>query len=161
MSEEEFNRELRSIYEELLEQAPAQHRLRTPECPPLPRLSSTSMQMLTNAELDHVKVCTYCQKMLAIENARQQADESAIAAGTQEMRDRNRKEEGSAPIDLIHGGADVSRRIADRHDLSPGWLKTQIILDFAGKAILSLAAILATVLYTTKQQTLSAQQAAH
>jgi hypothetical protein len=46
--------------------------------------------------------------------------------------------------------------------LSPGWLKARIILEFAGRAVLPLAAVIvATVIYTNRQQTLNTLQAAH
>ena len=46
--------------------APTQHRLRTPQCPSLARLLSTSAKGLFSGERAHVMACPYCQKVLAM-----------------------------------------------------------------------------------------------
>src|SRR5438128_1646052 len=45
---------------------PTQHRLRTLQCPSLPRLVSTSAWRLSSGEQAHVGACPYCQKVLAM-----------------------------------------------------------------------------------------------
>jgi hypothetical protein len=60
---EEIEEALRFIGKQLREQAPSQHSLRTPQCPSLPHLATGK---LTSAELEHVKTCAYCQKILSM-----------------------------------------------------------------------------------------------
>jgi hypothetical protein len=45
--------------------------------------------------------------------------------------------------------------------LSPGWLKARIVLDFAGKALIAIGLVLATLLYANRQQILNNQRAAN
>ncbi len=45
--------------------------------------------------------------------------------------------------------------------LSPAWLKAQIVLSFAGKALISMAVVLAALIYVNMQQSLNNQRTMH
>jgi RNA polymerase sigma-70 factor (ECF subfamily) len=64
MSEKNLWAGLRAVVARDIADAPRQHRLRTPECPPLTRF--TPGATWTTAEQTHLANCPYCQKVLAL-----------------------------------------------------------------------------------------------
>jgi len=104
MSQKEFEQGLRSIYELLLERAPEQHRLRTPQCPPLHRLSNVSEKPLGPAELEHVHACTYCQKIISMGQALDVPTDDKVNMPAKAMENADRRvsqrkdDPGKAPL---------------------------------------------------------------
>lgn len=67
MNDEDFVQFLRAIHEHEVEQAPAQHRLRTPDCPPLSRWGEADRKGWSAEEQTHVNDCPYCQKIQSMQ----------------------------------------------------------------------------------------------
>lgn len=63
MSNQDFVQFLRAVHEAELQQAPTQHRLKTPDCPPLSRWNEYNW---TVEEQAHMSDCAYCQKVQAM-----------------------------------------------------------------------------------------------
>jgi hypothetical protein len=64
---QELGRALRSIYGPVEQGGSWQHRLRTPQCPSLPRFATALEKRFTAQESQHVATCAYCKKMLIME----------------------------------------------------------------------------------------------
>jgi hypothetical protein len=63
MSEKHVLLLLRAVIAREIETAPRQHRLWTPECPPLPRFAADEL-VWSQEEQAHITGCAYCRKVL-------------------------------------------------------------------------------------------------
>lgn len=66
MSEKNFLRTLRTLYEIEVDHAPSQHPLETPLCLPLVRFAPSAQEKWTDEERAHVTGCPYCERMMAL-----------------------------------------------------------------------------------------------
>jgi len=84
MSTENLIRALRAVYEFDLQQAPKQHPLRTPQCPPLTRFPAALREGWTPEEQQHVAGCAYCRKIIAWnqEEERRDSENTSSASRT-------------------------------------------------------------------------------
>jgi hypothetical protein len=126
MSDKNLMRALRAVEEREIERAPKQHRLRTPECPSLPRLAAGFRNGFTAQEQRHVERCEYCRMMRELDQ-REEVNEPArprqrIRIGIDIGWSKTRK---SCAVALR--GCDPApaarnwRRISSKDDPSPIW----------------------------------------
>jgi hypothetical protein len=90
MTNENLMRLLRAVHELDVQAAPKQHRLRTPHCPPMPRLVigfREDGKGWTPEERAHVRGCAYCQKIKAMLEKELQT-EPGPAAENRALRDQ-------------------------------------------------------------------------
>ena len=69
MNDRDLVRVLRAVTERDVENAPKQHRLRTPECPALTRFPVAMRDGWEPEEEAHVRDCDYCQKVIPMNRA--------------------------------------------------------------------------------------------
>lgn len=67
MNDKNLTTALRIVDSQAVQMAPKQHRLRTPDCPPLPRFPIAVKEGWNPEEQDHLAGCAYCQKILKME----------------------------------------------------------------------------------------------
>jgi len=67
MSDKNLVRALHAVHALDVQQAPKQHRLKTPQCPSLPHFAVALQQGWTPEEGAHVTGCAYCQTITAME----------------------------------------------------------------------------------------------
>jgi hypothetical protein len=86
MTDRNLVRVLRAVAEQKVAEAPKQHSLRTPQCPPLTRFPAAARSGWTPEEEAHIRSCPYCRKVIAMNKAlegqeqAQPADVDALAA---------------------------------------------------------------------------------